>query len=147
IHWNPAGYGGPSGDRSTFFYNPFRGVWVYSLRDDPERQRFLGRHRRYVESRDFCTLMPWTDDDAVGWVAADDFDRPRGDTLVAPELYNLDCVAYESVLLGLFTVFYGDPPRRHKPNQVEVGFSRDGFHWARPSRSAFIRVSEREGQW
>jgi hypothetical protein len=49
IHWQPAGFGGPSGDRSTFFFNAFRDVWVYSIRDDPELARYIGRHRR-VES-------------------------------------------------------------------------------------------------
>src|SRR5205814_10415154 len=27
------------------------------------------------------------------------------------------------------------------------GFSRDGFHWSRPDRDAFIRVSEHVGDW
>jgi hypothetical protein len=147
IHWQPAGFGGPSGDRSTFFFNAFRNVWVYSIREDPELQRYVGRHRRYIESREFCTLTPWTNDEAVAWVAADDLDRPRVDMGVAPELYNLDCAAYESIVLGLFTLYYGDPPGRHKPNQVCIGFSRDGFHWARPSRAPFIGVSERQGDW
>jgi hypothetical protein len=147
IHWQPAGFGGPSGDRSTFFFNAFRDVWVYSIRDDPELQRYIGRHRRYFESREFCTLAPWTNDEAVAWTASDELDRPRIELGFAPELYNLDCVAYESVLLGLFTLFYGDPPARHKPNRVCVGFSRDGFHWSRPSRAPFIGVSERPGDW
>lgn len=147
IHWNPAGFGGPSGDRSTFFYNPFRDVWVYNLREDEESQRYVGRHRRYFESREFFTLTPWTNRDAVGWICADDLDRPRADMRFPPELYNLDCVAYESVLLGLFTMFFGDPRGRHKPNHVSVGFSRDGFHWARPSRAPFIGVSEQQGDW
>jgi hypothetical protein len=147
IHWVPAGYGGPSGDRSTCFYNPFRKVWVYSLREHPKQQRYIGRHRRYVESRDFCAMASWTNAEAVGWVAADDLDRPRVENNYAPELYNLDCVAYESVLLGLFTMFFGDPEGRHKPNHIGVGFSRDGFHWARPSRGAFIGVSDRPGDW
>jgi hypothetical protein len=147
IHWHAAGFGGPSGDRSTFFFNAFRNVWVYSVRDDPDLLRFAGRHRRYVEAKEFCTLTPWTADEMVAWVAADELDRPRVDLGYVPELYNLDCVAYESVLLGLFTFFYGDPPKRHKPNQVHVGFSRDGFYWARPSREPFIGVSERPGDW
>jgi hypothetical protein len=147
IHWHAAGYGGPSGDRSTFFFNAFRNVWVYNIREDPALQRYIGRHRRYVESREFCSLTPWTNDQAIAWVAADDLDRPRVDMRIAPELYNLDCVAYESVLLGLFTLYYGDPPGRHKPNQLCVGFSRDGFHWSRPSRAPFIPVSERPGDW
>jgi hypothetical protein len=147
IHWRPAGFGGPSGDRSTFFFNPFRDVWVYSLREDQELQRYVGRHRRYVESKEFFSLTPWTNADAIAWIAADDLDRPRIDMGVAPEIYNLDCVAYESLVLGLFTLYYGDPPARHKPNQIAIGFSRDGFHWSRPSRAPFIGVSEREGDW
>jgi hypothetical protein len=147
IHWVPAGFGGPSGDRSTCFYNPVRKVWVYSLRDHPQQQRYVGRHRRYVETAEFCTLKPWTNAESVGWIAADDLDRPRVDNNFVPELYNLDCVAYESVLLGLFTMFYGDPQGRHKPNHIGVGFSRDGFHWSRPSRAAFIGVSGRAGDW
>jgi hypothetical protein len=30
---------------------------------------------------------------------------------------------------------------------VCLGFSRDGFHWHRPERRAFLAVSEREGDW
>ncbi len=32
IHWTELGTTGHAGDRSTFFYNPFRRVWVFSLR-------------------------------------------------------------------------------------------------------------------
>ena len=28
-----------------------------------------------------------------------------------------------------------------------MGYSRDGFHWSRPSREAFLGVSERSGDW
>lgn len=147
VHWTPAGFGGPSGDRSTFFYNPFRKVWVYSLREDEAMQRYVGRYRRYFEAHEFCTLTPWTDENSVGWIAADDLDRPRVDIGNPPQIYNLDCVAYESVILGLFTIYYGDPPGRHKPNRIAIGFSRDGFHWARPSREPFIGVSEHPGDW
>jgi hypothetical protein len=103
IHWTPAGLMGPSGDRTTMFYNPFRKVWVYSLRNHQGQESYLGRHRRYVESKHFCSLTPWTTGDAVAWLAADDLDRPRVDIGFQPQLYNLDCVAYESVLLGLFS--------------------------------------------
>ena len=41
-------------------------------------------------------------------------------------------------LLGLFTIYRGERNEREKPNDVCVGFSRDGFHWARPARGAFI---------
>ena len=146
IHWQPAGFGGPALDRSTFFYNPFRRVWVSSLRDDDNRKG-VGRFRRYFESREYLGLRTWTAAEAVPWVCADALDLPRPDVRITPELYNLDCVAYESVLLGLFTIFKGDPVDRHKPNHVCVGFSRDGFHWARPNRQPFINVSEQYGDW
>jgi len=147
IHWTPAGFGGPSGDRSTMFYNAFRKVWVHSLRQSDDMAQNLGRQRRYYESRRFSSIAPWTQDQTVAWVGADDLDRPRVELGTPPELYNLDCVAYESVLLGLFSMYFGDPRGRHKPNHIAVGFSRDGFHWSRPSREPFVGVSERAGDW
>src|SRR3990167_5646195 len=33
VHWTEIGATGRAGDRSTFFYNPFRKVWVFSVRD------------------------------------------------------------------------------------------------------------------
>jgi hypothetical protein len=66
---------------------------------------------------------------------------------VPTELYNLDCVAYESVLLGLFTIFRGERTDREKPNDVCVGFSRDGFHFDRGNRRPFLEVDEHVGSW
>src|SRR5207249_10848084 len=66
---------------------------------------------------------------------------------VQPQLYNLDCVAYESVLLGLFSIWRGQPKDRPKPNEVCAGFSRDGFHWHRPDHRALVPVSETPGDW
>jgi hypothetical protein len=66
---------------------------------------------------------------------------------VTPELYNLDCVAYESILLGLFTIWRGQFPGREKPNEVCVGYSRDGWNWTRPDRRGFCPVSETPGDW
>ena len=34
---------------------------------------------------------------------------------------------------------------REKINEVALGFSRDGFHWDRPDRSAFLSVSDTPG--
>jgi hypothetical protein len=44
-------------------------------------------------------------------------------------------------------MYRGERPGREKPNDIGVGFSRDGFHWSRPERRPFISVSEREGDW
>lgn len=145
VHWCDAvARSGPCGDRTTVFYNPFRRVWVYSIRAGAAG---FGRIRRYWESPDVLEGARWKQDEPVLWVGADRLDPPRKDLDVPPQLYNLDAVAYESVLLGLFSIWRGQPKDRAKPNEVLLGFSRDGFHWHRPCREAFIPVSERHGDW
>jgi hypothetical protein len=145
IHWSaPVVDTGSCGDRSTFFRNPFRKVWVYSLRHGWGRPR----RRRYFETRDMVSGPRWTRiDEPTLWAGADRLDPPREDFRLPAELYNLDCVAYESLLLGLFTIWRGQNDERPKPNQVHLGFSRDGFNWHRPERRAFLRISEQRGDW
>jgi hypothetical protein len=145
LHWRQIGKSGPTGDRSTFFRNPFRNVWVFSIRDDIKGG--MGRRRRYWETPDFFHGVGWKKGQPVIWAGADALDPRRPEYNVAPELYNLDCVAYESLLLGLFTIWRGERTEREKPNDVCVGFSRDGFHWDRSSRRAFVPVSEHVGDW
>jgi hypothetical protein len=144
IHWTNTGHSGYTGDRSTFFYNPFRKVWVFSLRS---AQDAGARHRLYWETPDFVDGTRWNKGQPVIWTGADSADPKRPEYNVPTELYNLDCVAYESIVLGLFTIFRGERPQREKPNDICVGYSRDGFHWARPDREAFVPVSERVGDW
>ena len=146
IHWNERGRTGRAGDRTTFFYNPFRQLWVFSIRDTGEAGQ--ARYRRYWETPDFVEGARWDDHTRpVLWTSADEEDPRRPEYNVPTELYNLDCVAYESIVLGLFTIFRGERLDREKPNDICVGYSRDGFHWARPDREAFIPVSERVGDW
>jgi hypothetical protein len=145
IHWTLRGLSGPTDDRTTVFYNPFRRRWVYSLRASFRPQN--GRYRRYWESPRFVDDASWTEDQPVPWVSVDRLDRPREDLHDQPELYALDCVAYESLLLGLFAIWRGDPHHRPKLNEIFIGFSRDGFHWSRLSRTPFLPLSEREGDW
>jgi hypothetical protein len=145
IHWTIRGESGPTGDRSTVFYNPFRRKWVYSLRD--EQLGGFGRFRRYWEHDDFFEGARWTAGEPVFWSGADSAEQRRPGYGARPQLYNLDAVAYESVLLGLFTIWRGETLAREKPNDVCVGFSRDGFHWWRPDRRPFIPVSEQVGAW
>jgi hypothetical protein len=145
INWSdPVCRSGPCGDRTTVFYNPFRKVWVFSIRADAAK---LGRIRKYVETRDIVAGAHWKADEPALWIGADRLDPMRKDLNIRPQLYNLDAVAYESLLLGLFTIWRGQPRDRAKPNEVCVGFSRDGFHWHRPDRRAFIPVSENFGDW
>jgi hypothetical protein len=103
--------------------------------------------RRYWESPDLAAAMNFRKDDPPVWTMADRLDARRLDLNVQPQLYNLDAVAYESLLLGLFTIWRGQPSDREKPNEIAVGFSRDGFHWDRPWRGAFIPITERFGDW
>jgi hypothetical protein len=144
VHWSEPERKPWAGDRSTFFYNPFRRCWVFSLRADAAG---YGRIRRYWEMTEFSRNKDWRPDGATLWIGADRADEKRNDLRTQPELYNLDCVAYESVLLGLFSIWRGQPRDRPKPNEICVGFSRDGFHWHRPDRHAFVPVSERFGDW
>lgn len=146
IHWSERGRTGPSGDRSTFFQNPFRHVWVFSLRANQFEAAMSGRYRHYWETRDFVSARAWSPE-PVAWVKADSKDFSRLEMAAKPELYNLDCVAYESVLLGLFSIWRGETAGREKINEVTVGFSRDGFHWDRPDRRTFIGVSDQVGSW
>jgi hypothetical protein len=146
IHWGePLATSGPSGDRNTVFNNPFRKVWVYSVRTNDAK---MGRTRGYVENAAVLAGARWKGvDDPLPWLGADNGDSRRDDLKVQPQLYNLDCVAYESLLLGLFSIWRGQPNDRPKPNEVCAGFSRDGFHWHRPDHRAFISVSEKHGDW
>ena len=147
VHWTKIGTTGKAGDRSTFFYNPFRKVWVFSLRDTASATQFSGRFRRYWEDADFGAARGWAGRTPTAWVKADSHDFAREGAAARAELYNLDCVAYESVLLGLFSVWRGESATREKINEVAVGFSRDGFHWHRPQREAFLPVDEEPGSW
>jgi hypothetical protein len=159
IHWTPAGPGAKTGDRSTFFYNPFRQRWVFSIRSGSKR----GRSRHYWETTSFFNFTPQVVEkqEPVVWVASDSADAQRDDLLTQPQLYNLDATAYESLMLGLFSVWRGDyrgakqtaqateldQLGRPKQNSVGLGFSRDGFHWDRPDRRPFCPVSEKRGDW
>jgi hypothetical protein len=158
IHWTKVADGAQTGDRSTFFYNPFRQRWVFSIRSSSR----LGRSRQYWETTDFFSFSDaaTAKGEVVAWMASDSADAPRDDLRAKPQLYNLDCAAYESLLLGLFSIWRGDYRNpatekakellqlgRPKQNSVCVGFSRDGFHWDRPDRRPFLPVSEKRGEW
>ncbi len=146
VHWTPeVARSIPCGDRTTVFFNPFRKVWVVSIRD--YAGDVIGRVRRYFEAPTLEAALHWKEGEPVLWTGADRLDGMRRDLKIPPQLYNLDGVGYESVLLGAFSIWRGQPEDRPKPNEVFLGFSRDGFHWSRPSREPFIPVSEHYGDW
>jgi len=145
IHWSGPVMSGGMGDRSSMFYNPFRNKWVYSLRDD-----YRGRSRRYWESDDFLSGAQWKDGEPVLWIAPDRMDEQDPEIKMTPQLYNLDAMAYESLMLGIFQIWYGpdndvcEKTGLPKTTELQLMYSRDGFHWSRPDRKPFIRAERRD---
>eukprot|EP01006_Ploeotia_vitrea_P009536 TRINITY_DN22622_c0_g1_i1.p1 TRINITY_DN22622_c0_g1~~TRINITY_DN22622_c0_g1_i1.p1 ORF type:complete len:531 (+),score=65.47 TRINITY_DN22622_c0_g1_i1:216-1595(+) len=149
VHWNlEVNQTGPIQDRSTIFYNPFRKKWIYSIKDDqfdPKKTNNLGRYRAYREVDDLFRGAQWQHSDLYAWTSADANDIPMGCGADPhkhngfTQLYNLDAVGYESVMVGFYTIFNGKYCGPNSPynrtgewDQVAVAFSRDGFHWSRP---------------
>jgi hypothetical protein len=154
IHWSePLGETERIGDRSTVFWNPFRKKWVFSLRyleteqDEKEKRPMFIRKRAYVEGADALAAARWKTNDVLPWSDVDRLDPQRPELKTKPQIYNVDAVAYESVMVGLFTIWRGQPANRQKPNDIVVGYSRDGWNWWRPDRRAFCPVSDHQGDW
>lgn len=153
VFWGAPVRMGTCGDRTTFFHNPFRGKWVFSLRTIGSESRPRGRARLYREHDDWLGGAQWADDEPVFWTGADELDRPEPGVNEPCQLYVLDGAAYESLLLGVFSVHRG--PHNDicqktgvpKLTEVLLGYSRDGFHWHRPDRRPFIPAARSEGAW
>jgi hypothetical protein len=130
----------PTGDRTTFFRDPFRKKWVWSLRDIVDLRTSGGREynrvRRFAETDDLVAHGDATAGNTP-WLIADDSDSSEG----YAQLYNLDGLAYESLMVFFLTINAGNDTTDldagtsiPKPNTVHLGFSRDGFFMTRPSR-------------
>ncbi len=152
INWSATIPLGRSNDYSSFFYNPFRKVWVFSLKANvPRIGKQLYRSRYYAERKRISESDNF--DDAVFWVNADKLDKPHPDVGDSAQLYSLHGVAYESLMLGAFQIHLGpanetsDEKNEPKFTEIKLGYSRDGFHWHRPDREAFIKGTYREGDW
>lgn len=146
--WSDAIPAGNSSDYSSFFYNPFRKRWVYSIKDSvPPRHRV----RRYAESVEFGPANIF--DTSVFWVGADKLDKPDPKVGDVPQLYSLGAVGYESLMLGMFYIHVGPHntvcQKLKSPKHIDLkaGFSRDGFHWDRPFREPFIPSTRKDGAW
>lgn len=174
LDWDYAVRAGHAGDSTTMFYNPFRGKWVWSLRS-VWRGRSRNYHecddfvkgatwsfpitsgRRTTGANPYFSKDCWTNTaDCVSWLACDDADpkyKVQGKTL-ARELYNLDAAPYESIMVGFFKILCGPANQvsgaagMPKATEIQFAFSRDGFHFDRPDRTAAIAPSGwGSGQW
>lgn len=98
VHWSKEiARSIPCGDRTTMFWNPFRKVWVLSIRDGEDPK--MGRTRRYHEHSDLATGIQWAKGEPVWWIGADRLDPMRPDVKTQPQIYNLDAAPYESLML------------------------------------------------
>ena len=146
-------------DRSSVFYNPFRDVWCLSMRYGT---KVSSRSRSYLESKDPETAVSMAhrvrkgvpDKNVVFWFTPDD-KEPRHPNFpeVNPGIYNFDCIPYESIMLGQYAVWQG--PENNvcgelgiqKRNEICLGYSRDGFHFSRPSHIPFMANDTTSGSW
>lgn len=144
--WSNGIDAGKAGDYCSFFHNPFRNVWVQSIKRNSTR----GRARYYFEHPDF--LKTADRGKSIYWINADELDLPDPGIGDAPQLYSLNGVAYESLLLGQFYILLGPDNKIcyegkfPKITEIHLGFSRDGFHWSRPAdRQPFIAATRKDG--
>lgn len=148
IHFDRFRYTSTVGDRSTIFYNPFRKKWVYSIRAE-----WNCRSRSYRECNDFLDGAVWNGAEEHKWMSCDEFDLPNPYIGMKPELYNVDCVGYESIMLGMFQIMYGPVNEKcensgvPKITELMPMYSRDGYNFSRPCRKSIISASMYEGAW
>lgn len=160
IHWGPnVATSGEVYDRTGVYWDPFRGEYVLSLKTINGIYR---RARNYLANADpelavslaHRTFDTESDKYIRYWFNADDQD-PRNPMFpeLRPQIYNHEAIAYESLLLGYFTIWQGpendecDRLQIQKRNEVLVGWSRDGFNWDRSNRQPFHPVAADNEAW
>lgn len=147
-------------DRSTVYKNPFRDVWVWSMRHNvrvKSSDPYTIRARDYYENADpvagnqnakadlgLFWFGPWPDEQKHLHYHNNDG---------SPGIYNQDAVPYESIMLGFFSVWQGpendvcSADNVIKRNQIMVGYSRDGYSWHRDDINPFLAVDENRAAW
>ena len=170
IDWTIRGQTRHSKDNTTMFYNPFRRVWVFSHRihlQHPDGS--YERARAYWETKDFFAAAGeaffqqppvfWSSSDAEDGLpaAAASVTAAAADAIelgnsTKPQVYKIDATPYESLMLGLFEILTGpsnEVGAREgipKTTDLQVAFSRDGFHWTR-HRETFIGGTGKPESW
>ena len=154
VRWRFLRRTGQHGDCTTMFHNPFIGKWIWSLRASwRHRSRIYHSHRDFYDGADWhFPLRAHTNTvDCALWLACDNQDLPRtmgdGKTYTNSQLYNVDAVPYESIMVSLFKILCGyenDIAARAgmpKTTSIHFAYSRDGFHFTRPDRTPAIDES------
>ncbi len=160
IHWGAGvAQSGDVSDRTTAFYNPLTRKWVLSLR---AATPVSNRSRYYAEHEDPEMLVSLAhrvrsdmdDKYVVYWFSPDDKElRHERFPEVEPGIYNFDVIPYESILLGFYSAWAGPENQVcaregiQKRNVISLGYSRDGFHFSRPTHQPFLNVDETDGAW
>lgn len=159
IHWTQKGglSNGLSGDMTTAFYNAFTHKWINSLRSYAKTfykgKEFVGRVRYYAESDTFEGMLDWKEDDVVFWLKCDNRDEVDPASGVSPQMYNFSAIAYESIMIGSYTIWRGpenniiEKTGNPKINEIQAAYSRDGFNYDRPERTPLISASRVDGSW
>ena len=151
---------GKVADRSTVYANPFRKVWVWSMRHNVRvnaSDPYTVRARDYVENGNveagnksakadlgYFWFGPWSNEQKHPVYHNNDG---------SPGIYNQDAIAYESIMLGQFSVWQGpendvcDKDGVIKRNQIMLGYSRDGYSYFRDDMNPFLAVSESKDAW
>lgn len=163
MHWSAPTKTGKCGDNSSFFYDPFRKKWVFSIRVIKKLENGLKRRLRYYyPCDDFIAGANWVESERVPWLRCDEGDCTNSTPGVQfsqslpPQMYHVNAVGYESLMLGLFGILKGFDEKDNKiyeetgqPKYLDlhVAFSRDGFHFSRDHRAPFIPCSNQPGTW
>lgn len=159
IHWEkPVALSGEIYDRSGVYFDPFRGVYVLSLKT---LNGIYRRSRNYLAEKDPELLVSlahrtfdFTSDKFIRyWFKAEENDPRHPDfPEIRPQIYNHEAMPYEDILLGYFTVWQGpennvcDQLRTQKRNEVLIGWSLNGRDWIRDS-IPFLPVSPIKEAW
>ena len=149
-------------DRSSIYKDSLRNKWVYSIKGEYKPDTSIGRMRKYWEAEAGDVVEGshgWLNRSSPpkNWLAADVRDDVNQACGGSAQLYNFDAIAYESVVVGLFSLIHGkhcNPPQPYgrggEQDDVFVGFSRNGYDFSRnPVRTAgaFLPQSKVAGEW
>ena len=152
INWTLKTQTGVCGDRSTIFYNPFLDKWCFSIRSyiNHEGKATHRARKLYMSSALENFKNSWST--AVNWLFADSNDKTNEYFNVA-EIYCVDAVAYESIMLSVVEILEGPDNTQSvslgipKVTELTLAYSRDGFHFDRRNKDIFIEASQTAGEW